>query len=172
MTLIWIILSYVARSKFTFEKFASLAKKQNFALCYVQRFQSTIGHKISLIRKVAEPLLHQFHTIDDLADIDLIIIELRVYLWEIWEPGEKAECYLQLLGLKKNYTFALSVGKTLCILHLLLVKYSCSKNPGCRLCGGGTSFNKIRKLFEKKVCEIPTLQSISMARHWWFYVRD
>ena len=29
----------------------------------------------------------------------------------------------------------------------------------------GTSFNKIRKLFEKKVCEIPALQSISMARH-------
>ena len=64
---------------FTFEKFASLVKKQNFALCYVQCSQSTIGHKIYLTKKVAKPLLHQCETIYDLDDIDLNFIELQVY---------------------------------------------------------------------------------------------
>ena len=34
----------------------------------------------------------------------------------------------------------------------------------------GTTFNKIRKLFEKKVCKIPPLQSISMTQLWRGYI--
>ena len=67
-----IYISYDACFKFTFETFASLVKKQNFALCYVQCSQSTIGQKIYLTKKVAKPLLHQCETIYDLDDIALI----------------------------------------------------------------------------------------------------